>query len=150
MVVMQAPAGTVHVKVMVVPFSVPQMDVFPKLLLLMNTFTPLGPQGLGTASVAPRMVPVIVSPASTFQWVLLWGEPVGGVPTGLASDPAPAPESVKVVCAVLPDWPVALSVKRIPRSSGSTVNSVSTKLPSASAVAARDMGGSTWGYSVRS
>jgi hypothetical protein len=67
MVVEQAPGGTVHVNVMVVPFNVPQMDVFPKLLLLMNTFTPLGAQGLGAASVAPVMVPVIVSPASTCQ-----------------------------------------------------------------------------------
>jgi hypothetical protein len=151
MVVEQASGGTIHVNVMVVPLSVPQMAVFPNWLLLTNTFTPLGPQGLGLASVAPVIVPVIVSPACTIQWVLLNGWPVsvpGRMPVGLASDPAPWPESMKVVCAVPPDTWVAVSVKRIPRSSGNTVKSVFTKSPLPSAMDSREMSGSTWGYSV--
>jgi hypothetical protein len=139
--------------VIVVPVSVPQMAVFPKSLLLMITATPLGsePQpGGGTASVAFSMVAVIVSPACTFQWVLLCTVPVWKrLPMGWLSDPLPLLESVKVVWAVLPDSPpVAVSVKTIPMSSGNTVKSVFTKLPSASAVDARERGGSTWGYSV--
>jgi hypothetical protein len=69
MTVSQAPGGTVHTNVIVVPFSVPHMDVFPKLLLFTYTFTPSTPHGLGTASVAPVMVPVTMSPAWTAQCV---------------------------------------------------------------------------------
>jgi len=139
--------------VMVVPLSVPQRAVFPKSPLLMITLTPLGsePQpGGGTASVAFTMVAVIVSPACTFQWVLLCTVPVSErEPMGWVSDPLPLLESVKVVCAELPEsWPFAVRVKAIPTSSGNTVKSVLTKLPSASAVDTREMGGSTWGYSV--
>src|SRR5262249_14077190 len=92
--------------------------------------------GGGTASVAFTMVAVIVSPARTFQWVLLGTEPVSGrEPMGWVSDPLPLLESVKVVCAELPEsCPVATSVKAIPTSSGKTVKSVLTKLPSPSGV----------------
>ena len=142
--------------VMVVPLTVPQSAVFPKLLLLINTGTALGsepqPGSVAGRSVAFTMVAVIVSPACTFQWVLLCTVPVSGkepVPMGWVSDPLPFWESVKVVCAELPEfWPVATSVKAIPTSSGNTVKSVLTKLPPGSAMDAREVGGSTWGYSV--
>src|SRR5262245_4550993 len=140
--------------VMVVPLTVPQRAVLPKSLLLMITGTALGsepqPGSIAGRSVAFTMVAVIVSPARTFQWVLLCTVPVPGRdPIGWPSDPLPLFESVKVVCAELPEtWPVAMSVKVIPTSSGTTVKSVLTKLPSASAVDKRQRGGSTWGYSV--
>src|SRR5262245_12936915 len=142
--------------VMVVPLTVPQRAVLPKSLLLMITLTALGsepqPGSIAGRSVAFTMVAVIVSPACTFQWVLLCTVPVsvfGRDPVGRASDPSPLLESVKVVCAELLDTsPVAVSVKTIPTSSGNTVKSAFTKLPSASAVDAREMGGSTWGYSI--
>src|SRR5262245_59019269 len=105
MVVEQASGGTVHVNVMVVPFSVPQRNVFPKSLLLMITVTPVLLQaGLRIASVAPVMVPMIVSPAATCQCCLLNAGPVSELlPVGLASDPAACWESMKVVWAEMPE-----------------------------------------------
>ena len=73
MVVWQTPVdGTDHVNVIVLPERVPHREVFPKLLLWMVTSTPAPHAPLPTtASVAPEILPVMVSPASTFQWVLL-------------------------------------------------------------------------------
>jgi hypothetical protein len=60
-VVAQAPGGTVHAKVMVVPAFVPRTVVLPKSELLMTTSACDSPSRLG--SVAPTIVPVIESPS---------------------------------------------------------------------------------------
>src|SRR5437879_5576307 len=81
--------GTDHENVIVPLERVPQSSVFPKLLLWMVTSTPVPQPPLPTtASVAPTIVPVTVSPAWTFQCVLLRTCPVcGRLPVGLSSDP---------------------------------------------------------------
>jgi hypothetical protein len=77
-IVEQAPAGTSHVKVIVVPDFVPWTVVLPTFELLMTTSACVAPAR--SASVTPLIVPVIESPIWTFHFVRFWGSPVPGSP----------------------------------------------------------------------
>jgi hypothetical protein len=99
--VSQAEVGTCQTNVIVVPDFVPSTVTLPRAELLMITSASVAPARL--ASVAFRIVPVIVSPTSTVHFVRLCATPVcPRLPVGRSRLPAPVPAIADGANAIAP------------------------------------------------
>ena len=84
----QAPLGTVHANVIVVPDFVPRTNVLPNAELLTTTSASVAPTR--SASVTPLIAATIESPACTFHFVRFRASPVrGNPPAGRSRLPDP-------------------------------------------------------------